>query len=114
MSTTMADRSRRLATRIGRATGTTSREALGRPASHREHVRRELAAYADRIDLAGLVREHGSPLFVLDPDRVTTQLLALRRELPMARVHFATKSLPLPSPRHPAPASAPNYSRKGH
>ncbi|WP_203230839.1 type III PLP-dependent enzyme [Agromyces humi] len=97
MSTTMADRSRRLATRIGRATGTTTRDAVGRPASHRELVRRELAAYADRIDLAGLVREHGSPLFVLDPDRVTTQLLALRRELPMARVHFATKSLPHPA-----------------
>lgn len=97
MSTTMADRSRRLATRIGRATATGTRDATGRPVAHRELVRRELAAYADRIDLAGLVREHGSPLFVLDPDRVTTQLLALRRELPMAGVHFATKSLPHPA-----------------
>jgi ornithine decarboxylase len=95
MSTTLADRSRRLATRIGRVTGTV--EVVGRRLPHRELVRRELAAYADRIDLAGLVREHGSPLFVLDLDRVTTQLLALRRELPMARVHFATKSLPHPA-----------------
>src|SRR5215218_2605599 len=95
MSTTMTDRSRRLATRIGRVTGT--RDATVRPVAHRELVRRELAAYADRIDLAGLVREHGSPLFVLDPDRVTAQLLELRRELPMAGIHFATKSLPHPA-----------------
>ena len=64
---------------------------------HRELVRRELAAYASRIRLHELVREHGSPLFVLDPDRVTTQLLELRRELPAVRIHFATKSLPHPA-----------------
>ncbi len=64
---------------------------------HRELVRRELAAYASRIRLHELVREHGSPLFVLDPDRVTTQLLELRRELPDVRIHFATKSLPHPA-----------------
>ena len=64
---------------------------------HRELARRELAAYAARIHLTDLVREHGSPLFVLDVDRVTTQLLALRRELPEAQIHFATKSLPHPA-----------------
>lgn len=64
---------------------------------HRELVRRELAAYATRIRLDRLVREHGTPLFVLDLDRVTTQLLSLRRELPGAQIHFATKSLPHPA-----------------
>ncbi|QAY74916.1 type III PLP-dependent enzyme [Agromyces protaetiae] len=64
---------------------------------HREEVRRDLAEYAARIRLARLVREHGSPLLVLDVDRVTTQLLALRRELPGAQIHFATKSLPHPA-----------------
>jgi ornithine decarboxylase len=64
---------------------------------HRELVRRELAAYAARIRLHELVREHGSPLVVLDPDRVTTQLLELRRALPDVRIHFATASLPHPA-----------------
>ncbi|MFD4420707.1 hypothetical protein ACFWN7_04285 [Agromyces sp. NPDC058484] len=39
----------------------------------------------------------GTPLFVLDVDRVTAQLLALRRELPGVRIHFATGSLPHPA-----------------
>jgi len=64
---------------------------------HRELVRRELAAYAQRIRLGALVREHGSPLFLLDLDRVATQLIALRRELPGTGIHFATKSLPHPA-----------------
>ncbi|MFC9920104.1 type III PLP-dependent enzyme [Agromyces binzhouensis] len=64
---------------------------------HRELIRRELAAYAQRIRLGALVREHGSPLLLLDVDRVATQLLALRRELPGAGIHFATKSLPHPA-----------------
>ena len=73
-----------------------SRAPAERP-PHRELVRRELAAYASHIRLHELVREHGSPLFVLDPDRVTTQLLELRRELPAVRIHFATTSLPHPA-----------------
>ena len=66
-------------------------------APHREVVRRELAAYAARIRLGSLVREHGSPLLVLDTDRVTTQLLALRRELPDVQLHFAMTALPHPA-----------------
>ena len=64
---------------------------------HREVVRRELASYARRIRLGELIREHGSPLFLLDTDRVTTQLLELRRELPGVGIHYATKSLPHPA-----------------
>jgi ornithine decarboxylase len=40
-------------------------------------------------------------LLVLDTDRVTTQLLALRHELPDVAIHFATGALP-----HPAAISA--------
>ncbi|WP_400996031.1 type III PLP-dependent enzyme [Agromyces sp. GXQ0307] len=79
-----------------RRSGTATGPIPERP-PHRELVRRELAAYAQRIRLAALVREHGSPLFLLDVDRVATQLLALRRELPNAAIHFATKSLPHPA-----------------
>ena len=97
MTTTIAERSRRLATRVVRTTSALHEGPAPERPPHRELARRELAAYAARIRLADLVREHGSPLLVLDTDRVTTQLLALRRELPEARIHFATKSLPHPS-----------------
>lgn len=68
----------------------------GRP-THRELVRRDLAAYARRVGLDDLVRTHGSPLLVLDPARVAAQLDELRRELPGTGIHFATKSLPHPA-----------------
>ncbi len=97
MTTTIAERSRRLATRVTRITPALDEGPAPEQPPHRELVRRELAAYAARIRLTDLVREHGSPLFVLDVDRVTTQLLALRRELPDAQIHFATKSLPHPA-----------------
>jgi len=64
---------------------------------HREVVRRAFAAYAERIRLGELVQQHGSPLFVLDVDRVMTRLLALRRELPDVRIHFAMTTLPHPA-----------------
>ena len=97
MTTTLAERSRRLATRVTRMTQTLDDGPAPERPPHRELARRELAAYASRIRLTDLVREHGSPLFVLDVDRVTTQLLALRRELPDAQIHFATTSLPHPA-----------------
>lgn len=102
MTATIAERSRRIVERVARTTRTDSLERASEgpapePAPHREQVRREVAGRATRIRLADLVREHGSPLFVLDHDRVTTQLLALRRELPDARIHFATTSLPHPA-----------------
>ncbi len=97
MTTTLAERSRRLTTRVTRITPALDEGPAPEQPPHRELVRRELAAYAARIRLTDLVREHGSPLFVLDVDRVTTQLLALRHELPDAQIHFATKSLPHPA-----------------
>lgn len=88
----LGDRSRRLERRRTRADAASSPE---RP-SHRELARRDLAAYAQRIDLVDLVRTHGSPLFVLDAERVAGQLRELRHELPGVGIHFATKSLPHP------------------
>ncbi|MFF2275391.1 type III PLP-dependent enzyme [Agromyces sp. NPDC058126] len=63
----------------------------------RELVRRELAADAARIRLTELVEVHGSPLLVLDTDRIATRLLALRRELPGVHLHFALGALPHPA-----------------
>ena len=94
-SDTLADAPRRLATRIRRATG--SIPTVRPDIAHREAVRRRLADYSTRIGLTDLVREHGSPLLVLDTDRVTTQLLALRRELPRVRIHVAASALPHPA-----------------
>ena len=87
----LVDRPRRIASRLRHATASTP---TADRAPHRELVRRDLADYANRIDLDGLVRRHGSPLLVLDTDRVTTQLLALRHELPDVAIHFATGALP--------------------
>lgn len=64
---------------------------------HRELVRRGLAGHASRNRLAELVAAHGSPLLVLDTDRVTTQLLALRHELPGVHLHLALAALPHPA-----------------
>ncbi|MFE6965873.1 type III PLP-dependent enzyme [Agromyces sp. NPDC057679] len=63
----------------------------------RELVRRELVAAASRIRLAELVAVHGSPLLVLDTDRIATRLLALRRALPGVHLHFALGALPHPA-----------------
>jgi ornithine decarboxylase len=87
------ERPRRLERRRHRAHAEPSPE---RP-SHRELARRDLAAYTQRIDLVDLVRAHGSPLFVLDTERIAAQLRELRRELPGVGIHFATKSLPHPA-----------------
>ncbi|HEX6366898.1 MAG TPA: type III PLP-dependent enzyme [Agromyces sp.] len=103
MSTTLGARPRQSADRTRNTSRAGSSEPARPPAEqppHRELVRRELSRYAARIRLDALLREHGSPLFVLDVDRVTTQLLALRRELPDVQIHFATKSLPHPAVIH--------------
>ena len=75
MTISLAQRSRRLAVRITRP----ERSIVADAARERPY------------------REHGSPFFVLDVDRVMTQLLALRRELPDVRIHFSTRSLPHPA-----------------
>ncbi|HEU0181005.1 MAG TPA: type III PLP-dependent enzyme [Agromyces mariniharenae] len=97
MTITIAERTRRIAGRAVRTTRNDPGAILPEQPPHREEVRRELAADAARLHVTDLVREHGSPLFVLDVDRVTTQLLALRRELPDVQIHFATTSLPHPA-----------------
>jgi ornithine decarboxylase len=76
MTISLAQRSRRLAVRV---------------------TRLQRSVVADAARERRPEREHGSPLFVLDVDRVTTQLLALRRELPDVRIHFSTGSLPHPA-----------------
>ncbi|MET4157341.1 type III PLP-dependent enzyme [Agromyces sp. PvR057] len=63
---------------------------------HRELARRQLAEDARRLDLAGLVERHGTPLLVLDADRITSQLLELRRHLPGVEINVALKALPHP------------------
>lgn len=76
MTISLAQRSRRLAVRV---------------------TRPQRSIVADSAPARRQHPEHGSPLFVLDADRVTTQLLALRRELPDVRIHFSTTSLPHPA-----------------
>jgi ornithine decarboxylase len=44
-----------------------------------------------------LVREHGSPLLVLDADKVRQQFHGLQRALPGVEIYYAVKSLPHPA-----------------
>ena len=62
------------------------------PQPHRELVRREPAGPTSRIRVSDLKHD-----LVHDVDRVTTHLLALRRELPDVQIHFAVSSLPHPA-----------------
>ena len=82
MTISLAQRSRRLAVRVTRPERSIVADAARERRPHREQIQH---------------REHGNPLFVLDVDRVTTRLLALRRELPDVRIHFSTTSLPHPA-----------------
>lgn len=82
MTISLAQRSRRLAVRITRPEHSIVADAARERRPHREQFPH---------------REQGGPLFVLDVDRVTAQLLALRRELPGVRIHFSTTSLPYPA-----------------
>ena len=82
MTISLAQRSRRLAVRITRH----ERSIVADAARERRPHRGQLPH-----------REQGGPLFVPEVDRVTTQLLALRRELPDVRIHFSTTSLPHPA-----------------
>jgi ornithine decarboxylase len=97
MTTAIAKGSRRLAERVahaGRIEPGWMRPA--RPASersiHHGLVRREPAAPAPQIRVTDPTRD-----LVHDLDRVTTQLLTLRRELPDVQIHFAVRSLPHPA-----------------
>ena len=61
MTTTIAERTRRIADRTVRTTRTEPDAPASAPEqpTHREEVRRELAAQAARVHVADLVREHG-------------------------------------------------------
>ena len=93
MTAAIAKGSRHLAERVAHPTRIEhvwtgpARPAPERP-PHRELVRHEPAAPASRI--RGTDPEH-------ELDRVTTQLLTLRRELPDVQIHFAVRCLPHPA-----------------
>ena len=82
MTISLAQRSRRLAVWFARPERSIVADAARERRPHREQFPH---------------REQGGPLFVPDVDRVTTQLLALRRELPDVRIHFSTTSLRNPA-----------------
>ena len=82
MTISLARRSRRLAVRFTRTERSIVADAERERRPHRGQFPH---------------REQGGPLFVPDVDRVTTQLLALRRELPDVGIHFSTTSLRSPA-----------------
>jgi ornithine decarboxylase len=49
------------------------------------------------VEIRRLVREFGSPLLILDCERVRVQLRKLRRALPRVEMHYALKPLPHPA-----------------
>ena len=81
MTISLAQRSRRFAVRAMRLQHSIGTDAAREQLPHREFVRRELGSQRPAPDI----------------DRVTTRLLALRRELPDVQIHFATTSLLRPA-----------------
>lgn len=59
----------------------------------RESRRREVSALMSRESTRAALAVHGSPLLVLDPDRVRRQYRRLRNALPFVRFHYAVKAL---------------------
>lgn len=59
--------------------------------------REELARYADAIDVAGIVHRNGTPLFVLDPERVADGFAYFGSLLPYAGLRYALAALPHPA-----------------
>jgi len=59
----------------------------------RERRRREVAALMSRASTRAALAVHGSPLLVLDPERVRRQYRRLRNALPFVRFHYAVKAL---------------------
>ena len=62
-----------------------------RPATGRLH-----APY-ERADIEALVARHGSPLMIVDCDRIRAQYRALKAALPGVDLHYALKPLPDPA-----------------
>jgi ornithine decarboxylase len=59
----------------------------------RAEIVREVASYVQRIPLRSLLDAHGSPLLLLDREKVRAQYQALQTALPMVQHHFAIKAL---------------------
>ena len=94
MTTSLAQRSRRFAARAMRLQHSIVADAASEQFPHRELVRRELGASRP----------------VPDVDRVTTRLLALRRELPDVQIHVATTPLPRPAVIHAVDAFGASFA----
>jgi ornithine decarboxylase len=65
--------------------------------SRRSQLREVLRAQAHDQRWAALIERHGTPLLVLDPDRVAAQYRLLSRHLRGFRLHYAVKALPHPA-----------------
>ena len=65
--------------------------SVERPETGRLH-----APYA-RADIEALVARHGSPLMIVDCDRIRAQYRALKAALPVVDLHYALKPLPEPA-----------------
>lgn len=59
----------------------------------RDTRRREVSALLSRTSTQAAVALHGTPLLVLDPERVRRQYRRLRNALPFVRFHYAVKAL---------------------
>ena len=65
--------------------------------SRRSQLREVLRAQAHDQRWAALIERHGTPLLVLDPDRVAAQYRLLSHHLRGFRLHYAVKALPHPA-----------------
>jgi ornithine decarboxylase len=61
--------------------------------TRRASLRHDLRAWARNVDLPELIRRHGTPLLVLQPERAAARYRALRSALPFVRFHYAIKAL---------------------
>ncbi|HEX4015630.1 MAG TPA: type III PLP-dependent enzyme [Frankiaceae bacterium] len=61
--------------------------------TRRAALRHDLRAWARNVDLPELIRRHGTPLLVLQPERAAARYRALRSALPFVRFHYAIKAL---------------------
>ncbi|SDS22527.1 type III PLP-dependent enzyme domain-containing protein [Microterricola viridarii] len=71
--------------------------APSQPVDARRSGREELALYAGSIALAAIVKRSGTPLFVLDPDRIAERFAYFGELLPFARLRYALAALPHPA-----------------
>ena len=63
----------------------------------REKVRPHFVDPFHPLEIERLVREFGSPLLIIDCERVRVQLRKLKRALPRVTLHYALKPLPHPA-----------------